>query len=224
MPLVGNLAFAIYLIQLPALMLLITLRRDVGIRLLNPLMLIATFGGLSLLAIQAMPGNEAARPQDLLIFAGIGFLSGITQRILRWWDLHRGVLHHTYFIGTSPFQRWLPKFLRSKRFARILDSLFAVAIGYAIFPYSPSLGTWLVISGICLRAWEEVIYHRERSRELDLMDSAYVADEQARSLEHYEQGQNPSVPAANAPVMTGIGEDIQEQIRQRRANTAKKRK
>jgi hypothetical protein len=183
-----------------------------------------TFGGLSWLTILAMPGNEAARPQDLLIFAGIGFFKGITQRILRWRDLRRGVLHHTYFVGTSPTQRWFPKFLRpNRRVGRILDSLFAVAIGYILLPYSRSLGIWLVISGVCLRAWEEVIYHRERSRELDLMDGAYVAEEQARSLEHYEQGQNSSAPAANAPVMTGIGEDIRDHIRQRRANAAKNR-
>ena len=65
-------AMAQAFMKFPALTLMVILRRDLGYRLLNPLVLIAVFGVLAVVAILAMPGNEAARPVDLLIFAGLG--------------------------------------------------------------------------------------------------------------------------------------------------------
>jgi len=81
--------FAKWLTQFPALSLIIYLRRDIGIRLLNPLVLLATFGLLFVVAVLATPGNEAARPMDLAVFAVIGFLNGLAQLIRRWWNLNR---------------------------------------------------------------------------------------------------------------------------------------
>ena len=67
----------------------------------------AAFQGGSL----AGQGCLTTRQVSLLIFAGLGFLNGIAQRIRRWWDLERNVRQHSYYIGSSPFdQRWLPTF------------------------------------------------------------------------------------------------------------------
>jgi hypothetical protein len=100
-------AMAKWFMQFPALTLMVFLRRDIGYRLLNPLVLLAVFGLLAVVAILAMPGNAAAGPVGLLIFAALGFFSGIAQKIRRWRDLERNVRLHSYYVGTSPFdQRW----------------------------------------------------------------------------------------------------------------------
>lgn len=212
-------AMAQAFMKFPALTLMVFLRRDLGYRLLNPLVLIAVFGVLAVVAILAMPGNEAARPVDLLIFAGLGFLSGIAQRIRRWLEMERNVRQHSYYIGSSPFnQRWLPDFFRRhRRTARLLDPLFCAAIGLSLLPFSRALAMWLIFSAFCLRAYEDGIFNRERTQELDISDGLIESKIQGDNVEHFSEPTGPGQnPPAEAGVPTGIADDIHEHVKRRK--------
>ncbi len=121
--------FAQWLTQFPPLTIAVILRRDIGYRLLHPLKLIAVMGAVAVIAILATPGNEDARPTDLLVFAGISFVFGMGQRIRRWWELDRNARQHSYYIGSSPFDfKWLPNFVRrNRRVARYIDPIVVAA-------------------------------------------------------------------------------------------------
>jgi hypothetical protein len=211
-------AMAQAFMKFPALTLMVFLRRDLGYRLLNPLVLIAVFGVLAVIAILAMPGNEAARPVDLLIFTGLGFFSGLAQRIRRWREMERNVRQHSYYIGTSPFdQHWMPAFFRRhRRTARIIDPLVCAAIGLALLPFSRALALWLIFSAFCLRAYEDGIFNRERNQELDMTDGLIESNLQGEHVERYAEpsthGQNPP---AEPSVPTGLGDDIQAHVKRR---------
>lgn len=223
--LISSYQFAQWGIRFPALTITTITRPDLGYRLVDPLVLMATFGLFAVVTILATPGNEAARPNDLLAFFAVGFACGIVQRIRRWWELNRGVTRHSYYIGTSRLEfRWLPNALRShRRVARLLEPAVCAGIGFALFPYSRALGVWLIFASFCLRGFEDQVFWRERNRDLDLMDNIIAAQEQTRVLEQHEQPNpkhqgSPGIPA-------GIGEDIEGHIiisvKQRKTNTNK---
>lgn len=207
------------LMPYPALTLMVTLRRDLGYRILNPFALSATFGILAMITILATPGHEAGRPYDLLMFFGIAFLNGIAQRICCWRRLNRNdIQQHSYYIGDSPFNfRWLPNFMRrNRRVARYIDPLLCALIGVLLLPYSQFLAIWLIFAGFCLRACEHMAWSRERNRDLDMMDSLSMSQHQAQTLDRFEQGPNAQ-PQPDEAIPTGIGEDIHAQIKQRKA-------
>jgi hypothetical protein len=211
-------AMAQAFMKFPALTLMVFLRRDLGYRLLNPLVLFAVFGVLAVIAILAMPGNEAARPVDLLIFAGLGFFSGLAQRFRRWREMERNVRQHSYYIGTSPFdQHWMPVFFRRhRRTARILDPVVCAAIGLALLPFSRALALWLIFSAFCLRAHEDGIFNRERNEQLDTSDSLIESEIQGQTVESFSQPPDPNQnPPAEPSVPTGLGDDIQTHLKRR---------
>ena len=200
--------------QYPALTLMLVSRRDIGYRLLNPFKLIAVTGLLAVIAILSMPNNEAARPIDLLIFAFVAFLSGLAQRIRRWWDLNRNVQGHSYYIGSSAFDfQFLPDFVRrNRRAARYLDPIIFALIGVALLPYSRALATFLVFSAFCLKGSEDLVFRNHRNRQLDLSDSIFIAEQQLKTLEQMEQTQDAPQHQPDAGIPTGLAEDIQGHI------------
>jgi len=216
-------AMAKWFMQFPALTLMVFLRRDIGYRLLNPGVLLAVFGLLAVVAILAMPGSQTARPIGLLIFAALGFFSGIAQRIRRWRDLERSVRLHSYYVGTSPFdQRWLPAFFRrQRRSARLLDPLFCTAIGLALLPISHALALWLIFSAFCLRAYEDGIFNQKRAQELDTADGLIESEIQGAHVEQFSEPYAPGdAPPAEAGVQTGIADDISEQVKKQKTRKA----
>jgi hypothetical protein len=219
--------FAQWFTQFPALTIQVILRRDVGYRVLNPLKLIAVMGGLAVIAILATPGNEDARPTDLLVFAGISFLFGLAQRIRRWLDVDKAARQHSYYVGSSPFDfRWLPNFIRrNRRVARYFDPLACALIGVTLLPYTRALAMWLIFSGFCLRALEHQIFAKERNRDLDLSDSVIMAEQQARNLDRMDQSQSKTQHQADGGIPTGLGDDIHDHvvisIKRRRKQTEK---
>ncbi len=213
-------AFVQWGMKFPALTLMVFSRRDIGYRLLSPFMLLAVFGLLAVVAILATPGHEAAHPEHLLIFALVGFLSGIAQRIRRWLDVNRGVIRHSHYIGTSAFDfRWLPFIVRrNRRVARYVEPIFFALIGLALFPFSRALAVWLIFAAFCLRGFEDQVFRRQRNRELDLSDSAIIADQQARVLEQYEQAQHAPPNEGSTGIATGMADDIQKKIHANKEN------
>ena len=216
-------AMAQWFMQFPALTLMVFLRSDIGYRLLNPGVLLAVFGLLAVVAILAMPGNQTARPVGLLIFAVLGFFSGIAQKIRRWRDLERNVRQHSYYVGTSPFDQWLPALRRQRRSARLLDPLCCTAIGFALLPISSALALWLIFSAFCLAAHENAIFNRKRTQELDTGDGMIDSQIQGEYVERYsEPTTDGQTPPAEAGVQTGISDDISEQVSEQVKNQKKR--
>lgn len=207
-------AFVQWGMKFPALTLMVLTRTDIGYRLLNSLTLMAVFGLLAVVTILATPGNEAAHPEHLLMFAGVGFVSGLVQKIRRWCDLNRGVIHHSYYIGTSRLNfPWLPHcFRRNRRVSRYCEPALFAGIGIALFPYSHALAMWLIFAAFCLRGFEDQVFRRERNRDLDLIDNIITAEEQTRVLEQYEQAQNLPKHQASPGIPSGLAPDVQAKI------------
>jgi hypothetical protein len=217
-------AMAEWFMQFPSLTLCVFLRNDIGYRLLNPGVLLAVFGLLAVVAILAMPGNQTARPVALLIFAVLGFFKGIAQKIRRWRDLERNVRQHSYYVGTSPFDQWLPAFFRhNRRTARLLDPLVCAAIGLALLPIFRALALWIIFSAFCLAAHENAIFNRKRTQELDTADGLIDSQIQGEHVERYSEPSDAGqTPPAEAGVQTGIADDISEQVKKQKTRKANK--
>jgi len=211
-------AFAKWFMQFPALTLMGLSRRDVGYRLLNPLLHIAVDGSLALVGILAEPGHEDVRPIDLLIFALLSFCAGLAQRIHRWWELNAAVRQHSFYIGTSPFNfRWLPKiFRRNRRMARFIDPIFWFLIGLALFPFSRVLACYLMFAAFCLRTYEYIIHQRERNLDLDAVDGLINAELQGETVEQFENVQDTRPQQQATGIPTGLGQDVREHIKRRK--------
>jgi hypothetical protein len=207
--------------QFPALTAIVLLRRDVGFRLLHPLKLIAVAIALMAIASQVRSGDANTRPMDLFLFAWVFLAVASYQRFTRWREWRRNVRQHSFFVGTSPFDfKWLPRFCRrNRRVARFVDPLVCAAVGVALFPVSRVLGLYLAFSGFCLRAYEYMIYERELSRDLDLLDSMVRSEVQAETVEQFEP--TPGAPAqSDGAIPTGLGMDTKAHQKRRRAQPA----
>jgi hypothetical protein len=208
-------AFVHWLLPYPALSILVCLRADLGYRLLNPFALLATCGAVAILTMLATPGHEAGRPYDLLIFLGIAFFNGIVQKVRGWRRLNRGGLQdHSYYLGTSPFNfRWLPfSVRRNRRVARYIDPLFFALIGTALLPVSRFLALYLIFAAFCLRACEHIAWSNKRNRDWDLNDSFNLSQQQAETMEQFEQ--SPAAhPQKSEAIPTGVGSDISKKIK-----------
>jgi hypothetical protein len=215
-----ELEFSQWLMQFPALTVMVFLRRDLGYRLLNPLALIAVTGFLAIISILAQPDNADNQPVFLLLFALMAFIVGMSQRLKRWQELNSGVRQHSYYIGTSCFEtiRWLPMFCRrNRRIARFIDPFTCMIIGVALFPVSRFLAMWLLFSGMCLRSFEYVIHQRERNRNLDLVDGLIISEAQGETVERFEESPGAQSQQPDPGIPTGLGPDIQEKIKHRKA-------
>lgn len=213
-------AFVQWLMQFPALSVMVFLRRDIGYRLVSPLRLIAITGILFVGSVLAQPRNADAQPMFLLVFALCFFILGMFQRIKRWWEFNRAVRQHSYYIGTSRFDfHWLPAFCRrNRRIARLIDPIVCVLIGVAFFPVSHALAVWLIFSGFCLRSYEYIIHQRERNSELDMVDGLIDAERQGQTVAQFETVSNPRPRQQATGIPTGLGPDVREHIKRRSRN------
>src|SRR5665213_4299716 len=178
-------AKAKWLMQFPALSVMVFFRHDLGYRLLDPLRVLGITIFLIFFGVLAQPGNESAEPIALFYF-GICFLVlAIAQRIKRWFQFNRAVRQHSFYIGTSPFAfRWLRSFMhRNRRVARFIDPLFCALVGAACYPLSHALACWLFFSAFCLRAYEFIIYERDRNLDMDTIDGLINAENQGQTVE-----------------------------------------
>lgn len=206
-----NYAFARWLTQFPALTLMVMLRRDLGYRLLNLGVLTLVFGLLFVVTVLATPGNGPSNTIPLLIFAVVGYLNAIAQKIRRLRDRNRGVVIHSYYLGSSPFDfAWLPAFMRrNRRVARFGDPIICATIGLGLLPFFHALGAWIVFSAFCLRAYEQQIFQRERNRDFDFEDSIIEAE---IVIEHQDPAPNVSRHQESTGIPSGLGEDIKTKI------------
>jgi hypothetical protein len=208
------------IMQISALTVMVFIRRDMGYRLLNPLHLIFVTGFLSVFSILADPGHPEARFYDLVTFAGLAFLTGLAHRSNRWREFKEGAIQHSYYIGTSPFDfRWLPNFCRrNRRIARFIDPIFFLAVGFALLQISHALGLWLMFAGLCLRSLEENVHRKEVHMNMDITDSLIVSRLQSDAVQEFEAAPGAAQQQQPTGIPTGIGDDIQKKIKNRKKN------
>ena len=213
-----NYATAKWLMQFPALSVMVFFRHDLGYRLLDPLRVLGITIFLIFFGVLAQPGNESAEPIALFYFAICFFVLAVVQRIKRWFQFNRAVRQHSYYIGTSPFAfRWLPEFMhRNRRVARFIDPLFCGLIAFAFYPLSHALTCWLIFSAFCLRAYEYMIHERDRNLEMDNIDGLIHAERQGRTVEQFENVQDARPQNQATGIPTGLGHDVREHIKRRR--------
>ena len=216
LPLQVNWELMKWLSQFPALTVMVVLRRDLGYRAVSLLALVVMTAILMALASNANPEN---RPQDLMIFAVVMFLLGLTQRTRRWRQFRQGVRQHSYYIGTSPFDfRWLPGFIRNeRRIARYVDPAVCILIGFALLHYSVCLALWLLLAGVALRAFEDVIYKRELHQRLDTIDGLVMSEMQADTVERFSDQTAAQPQQQRTGIPTGLGDDILDRIKSRKS-------
>lgn len=190
------------------------LRQDLGYRVVSPIPLLVVNGLLIFLAVLAVPYTDYASPAPLVCFALLSFAVGLGQRTRRWKAMNRGVTHHSYYYGTSPFERLpLPAFLkRNRRAGRFLDPLFGLAVGFVVLPFSHPLGVYLVAAAFCLRAFESEIFEKKTSANLDMVDGIIAGQCQAEAVEQFETG-GKRTREAGTPVSSGIDEELKALIK-----------
>ena len=198
---------------------MVFVRPDIGYRMVNPLWLAGVTLALLILSSFA---SEESRPDDLLVFAVLVLTLGLRQRYLRWHEIRRGVRQHSFYLGTSAFAALkLPAILRSdRRIERIVEPIVCALVGVLLLSCSKALATWMLLAALCLRAFEEVIYHREFQRKLDMVDGMVASEVQTETVERFSPPPDQtlhhmeSVPG----IPTGIGGDISERIQKRKSN------
>jgi hypothetical protein len=210
-------AFAQWLMQFPALTVMVFLRRDLGFRLLNPLRLLAVTGFLVVVSAFAQQGNANANPMVLLIFALAFFVLGIVQWIKSWFRLNRGVRQHSYYIGTSLYEfRRLPEFIhRNRRFSRFIDPLLCMLAGLVFYPISHAMTAWLFLSALSLRIIEYAVHQKYRDMDLDTIDGMIMAERQGQTVEYFENAEGTAQRPQSPDIPTGLGQDVEEHMKNR---------
>lgn len=203
--------------MLPALTVMVILRRNLGYRFLNPAYL---FGMAFALVVVSALAQQSRNPEGLLIFAAIMLVAGLVERFKRWRETHRGVRKHSYYIGDSYLEfKWLPAFMRRhRRVERFLDPLVCFIFGVLLLALSRALGMWLIFSSFCLRVFEDAVFRRQLDRELDTLDGMIASEDQVEIVERYsvsvEIRRRQKSDSGGIP--TGLSPDIQRKIEQRR--------
>lgn len=199
----------LWMVQYPAMTVMVFLRQRIGYRLINPFSLAAT---TALLALVGSAANPDTRPQDLILFVLTATSLGFGLKIRRWLEFRRGIKQHSYYIGTSIFDSpRLPSFLRRhRRVARFIDPAVCILAGVLLIPYSTLLGIWLFISGASLKVFEDLVHRKELNEQMDLIDGMVSAERYGDTMDRFSD-----VPKAASPrpgkargIPTGLGPDI----------------
>jgi hypothetical protein len=203
----------------PALTVMVFLRRDMGYRLLKPQHIFTVNGILLAISVLIRPPNAQAGPEALLGFALLSFILGSGQRGKRWKEMKAGVVQHSYYIGTSPFDyRWLPDWCRrDRRMARFVDPLVCGLIGLACWPVSIMLCYWLMFAAVCLRGYEDAVHRKELNRDMDMIDSLLISQAHEKTVEQFEDSPAPQPQQTTIGVPTGLAPDIQQHIERRKS-------
>jgi hypothetical protein len=217
-----------YLSILPAITIMVFIRRRIGFRMLKPSRLIGMamflwfindLSNINFLIFHPAGFWFSEFPLVMLIFA-------FFQRWRRWSELCKGVRWHTLSPGISYFELLpLPAFLTAhRRIYRFLEpfSVFIFAMFFGVF-FSEALARWFAISAFFLFIYEQTLFEKQLDRDLDILDGLVAADVQAETVEHFagpqpEEKQRTLQDTAGIP--TGVAFDIHRQIEKRRAEQA----
>jgi hypothetical protein len=218
-----------WLMQFPALTVMVWLRHDLGYRMVSFARIVPVTGFLFVISVLAGNGDTTKRLWGLLIFAVLTLALGIFQRIRGWFQIARKVKRHSYYLGTSLFSkfRWIPESLRcERRLERFVDPIACGLIGYAVLHLSPALGLWLMASAVSLRSYEWAIHMRDLNLNLDILDGMIRSEQQNQTVEEFEAQSGWHKNEASGGLPTGLGADLESQVtisvKQRRGNNKNK--
>jgi hypothetical protein len=211
----------------PALTLMVFMRQRVGFEKLSTGSL---FGMAFMLYVLNAIGNfhisipvagtigAQRETVSLAVFAGAFLIAGLWQRHLRWKDLLRGELWHTFTNGISYFE-FLP--IRLDLVYRVADPLIGLLAGLVMRHLGfGGLGLWVMWSALCLRLVEERLYEMRLREELDRHNGIVEARVQADSMTHWE-GHGKEPPRARSlretgGIPTGTDASLEAQIAKRK--------
>jgi hypothetical protein len=150
------------LILVPAISLLVFVRRDVGFLLLEPRRLTSAFMSLQLYALVIVPLLNGAYFDTVAIeFFAIAFaVTAFAHRRSGWKDINRGARRHSLSTGTSPLERRcrLRYLLNHRRVYRYAEPIVNTWVSGGIFLVFHGLGMWLFsLALITLDAGDERI-------------------------------------------------------------------
>ena len=206
-----------WLVWLPALSVVCFSRKNIGFRLLHRGYISGVTAIMFLLAMFAPTRQDALA---LMFWATFVFIIGFWNLFKRWREFNRGVKQHSYFLGTSNWnKRWLPAFIRQNRkVERFFEPcLIFIAGATCLLPFTAPLGLWLMFAAICLAVIEAQTWSTWRRAQMDMVDNLVHAEFQSETVEKFEQA-----PARQqrqeAPIATGLGDDIARKIQQKKQN------
>jgi hypothetical protein len=217
-----------YLAILPAITIMVFMRRKVGFRMLKPSWLIGMACFLWFI--------DGLCATNLLVFSPCGYIftkfpwvmlaAGFLQRYLRWRDLCSGHQWHTFSPGISYFEYLpLPKFLKAhRRIYRFVDpaACFIFSMFFGVF-FSEPLARWIAFSSLALFIYEQALFEKQLDRDLDILDGLVAAVVQTKTVEHFAGPQGDDVQRTleeTAGIPTGVAFDIHRQIEKLRAQEA----
>lgn len=201
-----------WLVWLPALSAAVLIRKDIGGRMLHRGYISGVAGIMFLLSLFASPRDGATA---LRIYAGVVFVVGFAYAIKRWREFNQGRKQNSCYIGTSPFNFMPAFFRRNRRTARFIDPVFIFLCGVVLLPGFPAVGVWLMFAACALGSIEATAHRKQRDMEITMVDNLVFSEYQGETVERFEQA-----PARQqrqeAPIATGLGDDLKEKIKQRK--------
>jgi hypothetical protein len=151
-----------------------------------------------------------------MVFALASFALAIVARIKAWWNLHRGVRQHSYFIGTSILNTFslMPGCIqKNRRCERFVDAAAFFLVGLALHSISPALSAWLCWSALSLRYLEFSVHQKYLHLDLDTLDGMIMAERQGQTIEQFENTKGTGQKQPSAGVATGIGPDLKDKVK-----------
>ncbi len=199
----------------PALTVMVFLRRDLGYRIVNPKWL---FGVALVEIVISLILHTPGRLNVLFLFAVASLACGLIQRFKRWREVNRGVKQHSFYIGTSRFERAaLPMFLRrNRRIARSVDPIVCVLTGLYLWQFFPAFGFWLFFAGMCLAGVEGEVHRNDRNQTLDMVDSIITSETQRDVVQEFEDNPKPRQTESITGIPAGLGDDIHNNLKRRK--------
>ncbi len=217
---------------MPALTLMVFMRRRIGLRTLKPQTLV---GAVVLLYLYsgfgvALMGGTVADMQAVQCFDALFAILAIAHYWRAWREFNSGVRWHTYSSGISHIevQGRFPAFFRShRRVYRMLDPFVCLVIGLYVMALSPPLGLWIAVSSFSLRVFEQARYEAALRRDFEIVDGLTEAEIQRATVEFFSGNQSSHSESSHAKaptqgIPTGLAPDIEPQVARLRARSNSK--
>ena len=215
------------LLEIPALCVMIFVRKKIGARALATLRVVAL--GVLMIFIGVQSNGIWFRPRqtdgegiawlfaapDFLIIQGFALIgAALSERWKRHREFKRGIRRHTYSRGDSYFD-FLP--LNQFTLYRFFDPLLAIGIGYLCFRFiSHALGTVWIAGGICLHLIEQIGYFITYKQNMDLVDVTVDSEAVSDVVQHFEAPKHAEVSRAGTELSTGNSPELEALMARRK--------
>lgn len=204
---------AIGLLALPALSVIVFLRRRIGFRLLDS-------GWYLLVAVAvyfiALFNYDPRRPFPHLMewYALSIALMGALHRMVAWLQLRRGNQPHSYSPGVSLFfTKRTPRFMRAIAHV-VVEPLVVLLVGFLVRDsFSIPMGNWLIFAAASLMFYEIFLTLSHADREMDIADGLLAAHGQGEAVQKFGGVAGSAASSGKSePISTGLGKDIRRNI------------